>query len=99
MKPDTPVEPWGPEATAFTKQFLSGGTVRLELGPERVDRYGRFLAYVYVGEEMLNEQLIRAGLGRATRYPDSARYRKRFNAAEKEAKEKGLGVWSADSVE
>src|ERR1700761_8909798 len=30
VKPDWPVEPWGPEASAFTKEFVSGGTVRLE---------------------------------------------------------------------
>src|SRR5262245_5648382 len=25
VKPDSPVEPWGPEASQFTKKFLAGG--------------------------------------------------------------------------
>ena len=70
VKPNWPVEPWGPEATAFTKQFLAGGEVRLEFdGPPR-DKYGRMLAFVWVGDRMLNEELIRAGLARAElQYP------------------------------
>src|SRR6267143_656272 len=31
VKPHHPVERWGPEASNFTKKFLAGGTVRLEL--------------------------------------------------------------------
>ena len=29
VKPDWPVEPWGPEATEFTREFVAGGEVRL----------------------------------------------------------------------
>ena len=64
VKPDWPVEPWGPEASAFTKQFVSGGTVRLEFDDEPRDAYDRYLAYVWVGDKMLNEELARAGLAR-----------------------------------
>src|SRR5580704_15800674 len=39
VKPDWPIEPWGPEASAFTKHFVSGGTVRLEFDQERTDEY------------------------------------------------------------
>lgn len=65
VKHNHPVEPWGPEATAFTKQFLAGGQVRLQFDRERVDDYGRFLAYAWVDDRMLNEELIREGLGTA----------------------------------
>ncbi|GAF69154.1 unnamed protein product, partial [marine sediment metagenome] len=41
VKPDHPIEPWGPEASAFTKQFVAGGEVRLQFDRERVDRYDR----------------------------------------------------------
>ena len=63
VKPDWPVEPWGPEASAFTKQFVSGGTVRLEFDDEPVDAYDRYLAYVWVGDQMLNEALLRGRPG------------------------------------
>jgi micrococcal nuclease len=64
VKPEHPIEPLGPEATRFTSQFLAGGTARLSFDRERVDRYGRHLAYVWVGDRMLNEELLRSGLAR-----------------------------------
>lgn len=100
VKPNTPVEPWGAEATAFTKDFVAGGgsgnnTVRLEFDRERVDQYDRFLAYVYVGEAMLNEELLRAGLARMEpQYRYDQAMKRRFRQAEDEAKSKKLGIWS-----
>jgi len=99
VKPDSPVEAFGPEATEFTEQFVArdGGRVRLEYDRERVDRYGRTLAYVYVGDEMLNEELIRHGLATAEmQYNYSRAMKQRFRQAEKEAKEDELGIWSLE---
>lgn len=97
VKPDYPVERFGPEATKFTEQFLAGGTAQLTFDRERVDRFGRFLAYVSVHRRMLNEELLRAGLAR---YEPQFRYsgviKRRFRLAEKEAQEAGLGIWSPD---
>lgn len=95
VKPEHPVEAWGPEATRFTRQFVAGGEVRLQMDREKVDRYGRFLAYVWVGERMLNEELIRAGLARARlefRYAPSMKTR--FRKAEEEARQAQRGIWS-----
>ena len=55
-------EPYGPEATEFTRRFLSGGNVRLQFDGRRKDKYQRFLAHVWVDGEMLSEELVRAGL-------------------------------------
>lgn len=95
VQPGHPVEPWGPEATAFTRAFTERGTVRLQLDRERKDRYGRFLAYVWVDGRMLNEELLRAGLARAKLgYPYSEAMKRRFRRAEREAKEHQRGIWS-----
>lgn len=96
VKPDHPVEPFGPEASAFTKEWVgnAGNTVRLQFDKERVDQYGRFLAYVWVGEQLLNEELVRAGLAQAElgfRYSSSMKTRLR--RAEEEAKHAGRGIW------
>jgi micrococcal nuclease len=50
---DTPevyfgTQPYGPEASAFAKQVLDGEEVGLELDVQKVDPYGRLLAYVYL---------------------------------------------------
>jgi len=94
VKPDHPVEPWGPEATAFTKDFVRGGKVRLEFDQTRKDKHGRFLAYVWVGDRMLNEELIRAGLARArTFFHYRSDMKTRFRNAEKEAQAAGRGLY------
>ena len=97
VHPRKPVEPFGPEAADFTKQFVATdrGTVRLQMDRERLDKYNRFLAYVWVGDEMLNEELIRAGLATAeTGYNYSQSMKTRFRRAEDEAKSNRRGIWS-----
>ncbi|HEX4144243.1 MAG TPA: thermonuclease family protein [Pirellulales bacterium] len=95
VKPDWPVEPWGPEASAFTKQFLSGGTVRLEFDDEPRDAYDRYLAYVWVDGQMLNEALLRAGLARfEPNFHYSSAMKRRFRQAQDEARHKHFGIWS-----
>ncbi len=99
VKPDHPVEPFGKEASAFTRDFVAGGQVRLRFDREREDKYGRTLAYVYVDDAMLNEELIRAGFSAAKTYFNySPAMKKRFVAAEKEARRARRGIWSAEAV-
>lgn len=95
VKPDSPVEPWGAEASDFTREFLAGGAARLEYDRERTDQYGRTLAYVWVGDRMLNEELLRAGLARWERHFNYATENKqRFRAAQDEARRARRGIWS-----
>lgn len=94
VKPNHPVERFGPEATEFTKQFVAGGSVRLQFDRRRIDTYDRYLAYVFVDEQMLNEELVREGLARVSTYPgDSQSMARRFRAAEEEAKLQSRGIW------
>ena len=100
VRPDHPVEPFGPEASTFTRSFLRGGTVRLTFDRERFDRYRRHLAYVWVDGRMLNEELLRAGLGRwASTFHYSVPMKNRFKAAQQEAQEAGRGIWSQEPVQ
>jgi len=95
VRPNHPVEPWGPEATEFTERFVARGEVRLQFDGRRQDKYDRFLAHVWVDGRMLEEELLRAGLARAeTNYSYSAEAKDRFRAAEAEARAAGRGIWS-----
>jgi micrococcal nuclease len=95
VKPNCPVEPWGPEASEFAKQFVSGGQVRLQLDREQTGRYGRRLAYVWVDDRMLNEELIRAGLARVrTEFNYSQAMKTRFLRDQDEARAARRGIWS-----
>lgn len=95
VKPDHPIEPQGREATEFTRRFIEGGQVRLQMDREKVDKFGRFLAYVWVGDQMLNEELIRSGLARARlEFHYSQSMKTRFRKAQEEARTAQRGIWS-----
>ncbi|MEX2306042.1 MAG: thermonuclease family protein [Pirellulales bacterium] len=95
-----PVESWGPEASRFTKDFVkrAGGKVRLTFSLERKDRHDRFLAFVWDGDVMLNEELVRAGLAHARLdYRYSGPMKRRLAAAQDEAQTAGRGIWSTSA--
>ena len=97
VKPNWPVEPFGPEASEFTKKAIeaAGNRVRLEQDGDQTDRYGRQLAMVYVDGVLLNETLIREGLAVAQlQYRYSKEMKARFKAAEDDAKKAKRGIWS-----
>jgi micrococcal nuclease len=95
VKPGHPVEPYGADAAEFTRRFVAGGLVRLEFDGPRRDKYGRLLAHVWVGDRMLEEELIRAGLARAeTGYSYSSGMKSRFLEAQSQAQAAGRGIWS-----
>lgn len=66
--------------------------VRLELDVEERDRYGRLLAYVWVGDTMVNEALVRSGHAAPYTFPPNVRYVDRFVAAAREARAEAEGA-------
>lgn len=95
VNPEKPVQPYGPEASRFTKEALpTGSDILLERDQSRTDRYGRWLAYVWSDGKMINQELLRKGLGRvAYIYEPDTRYVETFQEIEDEAKGKQLGIW------
>ena len=108
VKPNTPVEPFGLEASEFTKQKIAGAgnRVRIAFDGDQVDKYDRCLAMVYLQmpddeEVWLNELLIREGLARAQlQYHFSKGAKDAFRRAEAEAKSAKRNLWSlpADGI-
>ena len=100
VRPNTPVQFFGPEASAFTKSLCEGQSVRLEYDWQRQDDYHRTLAYVYLPDgRMVNAELIKGGYGRAyTRFP--FKYSDLFREYQRDARQAGRGLWArhADAV-
>jgi endonuclease YncB( thermonuclease family) len=97
VRENYPVEPWGPEASAYTKEFVreAGSKVKLTFGNERLDDYGRYLAFVWNGERMLNEELVREGLAEARLgWHFSNTLKRRLRIAQEEARRAKRGIWS-----
>ena len=87
-------EPYGEEASRFTRESLEGRNVSLELDAEREDDYGRLLAYAYLSDgTMFNETLLREGYAQVATFPPNTRYLERFEEAQEEAREARRGLW------
>src|SRR5688572_11388251 len=69
VKPGTPVECFGKEASAAARALLDGQEIRLVKDVEDTDRYDRLLRYVYLGDEMANARLVVNGYAHAYTYP------------------------------
>lgn len=93
-------QPFAKEAKEFTQKLIENAEkVELEFDVgERKDKYGRLLAYIYADGKMVQEELLKNGLARvAYIYPPNTRYVDEFTAIEKEAKEKGIGIWQYEN--
>jgi micrococcal nuclease len=93
VKPDTPVQCFGPQASSFNHGLVEHRRVRLVFGAERRDVYGRLLAYVYLGERFVNAELLRRGLARTLTIPPNDRFADRFKRLEIAAARAGRGLW------
>ena len=83
----------GRDAVRVNRDLVGGRSVRLELDVQERDRYGRLLAYVWVGGVMVNEEMIRLGYAQVMTVPPNVRYQQRFLSREREARESGRGLW------
>lgn len=95
--PTKGAEPGGREATEANRQLVAGEQVRLELDVQERDRYGRLLAYVYVGNQMVNAELVRRGYAQVMTVPPNVRHQERFVKLQREAREQKRGLWGAPS--
>ncbi|MEK4792373.1 thermonuclease family protein [Bacillus sp. FSL K6-2971] len=88
-------EPFGREASDFTKKTLSGQKVDLKLGVQERDKYGRLLAYVYLKDgTMINELLLQKGLARVAVFPPNTEFVDQFRDIEAQAQKEHKGIWS-----
>jgi micrococcal nuclease len=98
-------EPYGKEASAYTKRRLPLGTrVWLETDVELRDRYGRLLAYVWLrppqsgdahdaGANMFNAELLSQGYAQLMTIPPDVRYVDAFRPLQAGARAAGRGLW------
>jgi micrococcal nuclease len=97
--PEKHTECYGEEASALTRRLIPAGThVRVEQDPklDHVDRYGRELAYVMKGDEVVNVTLVRDGAAGVWFFDgDRGRYADELLKAAEEARAGDKGLWGA----
>jgi micrococcal nuclease len=87
-------EPGGRAAAAMNRALVAARDVRLETDVQTRDRYGRLLAYVWVGDTMINAELVRRGYAQVMTVPPNVRHQRLFLGLQREARNAGRGLWS-----
>jgi len=86
-------QPFSEAATEANRRMVQGQRIHLEYDARTRDRFGRLLAYVSVGETMVNEELLKEGYARRLVIPPEEKYTNRLRAAEDEARRERRGLW------
>jgi len=89
-----PVEPFGREAAERNAELVEGQQVELEEDATDLDGAGNLLRYVYIGDVMVNEQLLRDGLARVAPMGRNTRYSALLIAAEQDAQAAPAALWT-----
>ncbi|MFC2024414.1 thermonuclease family protein [Chloroflexota bacterium] len=86
-------EPYGRAASDKNKELVENRTVTLEKDVSEIDKYGRLLRYVYVGNLFINAELVRLGYAQVTTYPPDVKYQDLFVELQREARKEERGLW------
>jgi micrococcal nuclease len=100
VDPRQPVQCFGREAAARTRELIDGQTVTLEFDASqgRYDRYGRLLAHVRLADgTLLGQQLIRDGYAFEYTYRLPYRYQESYRAAQQQARSDLSGLWAPEA--
>ena len=95
----TGMEPFGSEASAKNEELVGGQVVGLEKDVSETDKYGRLLRYVWVGDVMVNAEMVRLGYAHVSTYPPDVKYQERFLQLQHEARADCRGLWSVVATE
>jgi micrococcal nuclease len=90
---DSPGDPMSEEAKNLNKKLVQGKTVKLEFDKEKYDVYGRILAYVYVDDLLVNEELLKQGLATVLIIEPNSMYSEIMFDSLEEAKNNKKGMW------
>ena len=105
----TKLEPYGNEASEFTKKWLTGKDIFLEFDVQKYDIYGRLLAYVWLSSpkeiseqeirnKMFNAILLLEGYAQVMTVPPNVKYVDYFLKFQKEARENNKGLWGIAEI-
>jgi Micrococcal nuclease (thermonuclease) homologs len=90
---------WRQAQRALARFTPVGRAVRLEGDVAPTDRYGRALAWVWVGGTLVNEAMVHDGWAVRYTVPPNVKYADRVERAQKQARARRAGLWSGRGFE
>lgn len=87
-------QPYALQATQYLRQRVEGKSIYYQAGLDRLDRYGRYLLYLFDEDRIsLSSRLISEGLGYRIAIPPNLSYQDCLVQAELAARKQGKGLW------
>lgn len=86
-------ECYASEASEVNRKLVLGKTVKLEKDVSETDKYGRLLRYIYLDNQMINDELVKFGSAKIETVPPDTKYKNEFLQSQTYAKENKLGLW------
>jgi micrococcal nuclease len=69
--------------------------VKLQYDVDRIDQYGRTLAYVYLEDgTFVNAEIVKNGYAQIMTVPPNVKYADKFLKLQQEARENNRGLWN-----
>lgn len=100
VHPTKEVQAYGVEASDFTKEKLKNAkTIELEFdnNSDKTDKYGRYLAWIWVDGELLQDLLVKEGLAKVAYLYADYKYTNILEESEKIAKEAKIRIWKDEA--
>jgi len=94
--PELDQAPWGVVSRDALRALVDSKTVRLETDITIRDQYRQLLAYIYVGEMLVNLEMVRQGQAVIYTVPPNVAHVDDYQKAQREARETGRGVWDRE---
>lgn len=87
-------EYYGWEAREYLQQKLHEENVRLKYDQQKKDHYGRLLAYVYLNDKNINQDLLEKGYATLMTVEPNIKYEAQFKSTAEEARRSRKGLWN-----
>ena len=94
--PELDQAPWGVVSRDALRGLVDSKTVRLETDISIRDQNRQLLAYIYVGEMLVNLEMVRQGQAVIYTVPPNVAHVEDYQKAQQEARETGRGVWDRE---
>ena len=100
--PEMGQKPWGRRAKRHLIEIMrkTNWTVIVETDEERLDKYGRLLAYLWSKKNtMINEKMVADGFAVTLTIAPNVKYAEKFSRAEQTAQAAKKGIWGPDGLQ
>lgn len=87
-------QPFSTEATRENERLVAGHIVNLEFDVQTRDRYQRLLAYIWVGNILINKEIVNNGYAVSETIQPNVKYQDLILEAERQARESCRGLWA-----